>query len=256
MKKVNVTYKEKTIIVPGNEIKKGIHVYNNDDIVISDSTVEKISSLLEKYNTDDSINLEMIFTDFLDNNEIEWEHICEGYYTEKELIEKYEDYILIDTVADEAYKAKEYYNGYEEFYYYDHWDGSNWETIELENEGQSVVFITTVEEKNTYTIDLYYNIEEKEAFTVLNSFYQGTLLTHIITEAIEDEGKVIIEDIENLLEKINYEIEHNNKCADKHEGFTIAINVSDKELETFSNICSLYDWFEYEENKLYITTQY
>lgn len=46
------------------KLKKGISIYECDDIVILDNNIEKISSLLEKYNNDDEINSEIRFTDF------------------------------------------------------------------------------------------------------------------------------------------------------------------------------------------------
>lgn len=254
MKKVSVMYKEQSIIVPGNEVEKSIYIYESNDLVISDVKIEKISSLFEKYNDDDNIYLEMTFRDYLDKNNVGWNYVGDGCYTESEFIEKYKDDVLINMTMDEVSDAQGYYNGYEESYYYNYWDGSNWRTLELENEGEDVIFITTVEEGKTYQIDLYYNIEEKEVFTVLNSYYQGTLLTQ--TEDVEDERKAIIEAIENLLEKINNEIEHNNKLADKFEGFKITLELNEEELETFNYISILYDYFEKEDNKLYITTQY
>lgn len=257
MKKVNIIYKENPIIVSNKEVKKGIHVYECDDLVIQGVEIEKVSSLFEKYNNDDDIDLEISFTDFLENNEINWEYVSEGYCTEEEFIERYQGDVLVNRMIDEVLDAQGYYDWYEEVYFYEYWDGSNWKTLELENEGEDVVFITELEKGSTYEINLYYNIEEKEIFKVYDSYYQGSLLTVDNDAEIEDDAKAIIEDIENLLEKINYEIEHNNKHADKFEGFKITVSLNEEELRTFNYISELYDWWEKEDdNKLHITTQY
>ncbi|MDY5098759.1 MULTISPECIES: hypothetical protein [Clostridia] len=254
MKKVNPIYREESILV--NEVKKGISIYECNDIVIPDNNIEKISSLLEKYNNDDEINSEISFADFLEDNEINWKYISDGYYTEKEFTEKYEGDTLINMAVDEVLDAQNYYDWYEEVYFYEYWDGHNWQTLDLEDEGEDVVFITEVERKNTYEIDLYYNVEGKETFKVYNSYYEGSLLIVDNDMEIEDESKEVIEDIENLLEKINYKVEHNNKCSDKFEGFKISITADEKEMETFEYISNLYDWFEKDDKEIHISKKY
>lgn len=254
MKKVNPIYREESILV--DEVKKGIRIYECNDIVISDNNIEKISSLLKKYNNDDEINSEISFADFLEENEINWEYISGGHYTEKEFTEKYEGDILINIVVDEVLDTQNYYDLYDEVYFYEYWDGYNWQTLDIEDEGEDVVFITEVERKNTYEIDLYYNVEKKETFKVYNSYYEDSLLIIDNDIEIEDELKEVVEDIENLLEKINYKVKHNNKCSDKFEGFEISITADEKEMEAFEYISNLYDWFEKDDKEIQISKKY
>ena len=256
MKKVKVMFEDYSIILSDDEIKEGIEIYESNDIFIPNVTIKQVSDLLEKYNNDEEINLELDFRDILEDNNIYWEYVHEGYFTEEEFINKYKEYVFVNMEVDKVLDAKGYYDWYEEGYFYTYWDGHNWETLDLEDEGEEVIYLSKLKKENTYEINLYYNLEEKEIFTVCNSYYQGSLLAVEEYNDIDDDVKSTLEDIENLLEKINHEIENNNKYSDKFEGFKIDINVTDEEFETFDYIYRLYDWFEKDGDRLYITSKY
>lgn len=253
MKKVNVMYKDYSIVISNDGVEKGIDIYECNDIVVSNVEKETIVNLLKKYNNDDEIEY---FTELLEDNDLYWSYLGDGYYTEEEVLEKYKNDVFVNVKLNEVLDAKEYYDWYEEGYFYTYWDGHNWETLDLEDEGEEVIYLSRLKKENTYEINLYYNLEEKEIFTVYNSYYQGTLMFVETYYNVEDYIKSTLEDIEDLLEKINHEIENNNKCLDKFEGFKIDINISDEEFETFDYIYRLYDWFEKDGDRLYIANKY
>lgn len=252
MKKVDVKFGY-SVVLDDDKIEKGIDIYECNDIVVSNVEKETIVNLLEKYNNDDEIEY---FTELLEDNDLYWSYLGDGYYTEEEVLEKYKNDVFVNVKLNEVLDAKEYYDWYPEVCFYTYWDGSNWQTLDLENEGEDVIHLTTLKEGNDYEINLYYNVEEKELFTVYNSYYQGALMRVESYCDIEEDIKPVIENIENLLEKINNEIENNNKYIDKFEGFKIVININDEEFELFEYISDLYDWYEKDDNKLYIISKY
>ncbi|MGL4451089.1 MAG: hypothetical protein ACRCTZ_07870 [Sarcina sp.] len=257
MKKVYREYENQSIVV--DEVSKGINVWECDDIYVEDMKIEDVKNMLDNYLNDSIVSDDMNFKEFLDMKEIEWNYISDGYYTEDEFNNKYEDYTIVNLNSDTVETAQEYYDNYEVVYYYSYHDGSNFRDIDLLNEGEEVIHIKTLEENKDHAIELYYNIEEKELFTTFNSFYQGTLNVveeNTVTEEVEKEYKTLIEDIENLLSKIDYEIRHSNKVADMHEGFKIEIKLDEKELELLDYISSLYNWVEKEDDTIYISKSF
>lgn len=176
-----------TILV--NEVLEGIDLRGCDNFILVDidSLQAKNIDLQEILNNDKVENIK----DYLNDKDFEWKYLDEVYEMEEVLKI---DGIIVDTYNNEVYEdTKEFYDTMEEVYYYEYYDGHNWRIIELSGEGTEVEHVTTLEEDNTYTIELYFDKEENEYLKVYNSFYAGSLLE--VQEILnEDEAKEYLEE--------------------------------------------------------------
>lgn len=181
MKRVYKEFEEQNNQILVNEVNKGIDFRGCDNFLVVDVDSLQAKNIdLQKVLNDDEIE---DVTDYLNDIEVDWEYL-DGVYEREDALKI--DGIIVDTYNNAMYEdAKELYDTMEEVCYYEYHDGHNWEIIELTDEGTEVEHITTLENENTYTIELYFDKEENEYLKVYNSFYMGTLLE--VQEVLDEE---------------------------------------------------------------------
>ena len=211
MKKINILsdLSNKTYIVDDSLIKQGVDTYENDNL-FTNCTMEQF----EQYNDEEYTN----FEEYLENNNIDFNHVYDGYFEEDEIREMAGSYKNVYcSFNKEIVTLEEYLLGFETIDYISYCNGR--ETIEkaieiydtkeiklIETFSEGKEMLTDIVEypynyelSNWISFDIFqYDLYEIDGcnYLVYNSFYQGSLC--YIECAISKE---------ELKDRFNYELE-------------------------------------------------